>query len=107
MLLFFYFSFTEVVCVCVSVNSFMGFYDFIFRLVSSGQMERKMIFLSIQVYFKYLWIDSSIIFVFWFFLYSKMLLTPIFMNSSCNPTQPGHPFVMVGSLSYLGKLFSI
>ena len=104
MLLFFYFPFTEVVC--VSVNSFMGFYDFIFRLVSSRQMERKMIFLSIQVYFKYLWIDSSIIFVF-VFLYSKMLLTPIFINSSCNPAQPGHPFVMVGSLSYLGKLFSI
>ena len=49
---FSYFSFTEVVC--VSVNSFMGFYDFIFRLVSSRQMGRKMIFLSIQVYFKYL-----------------------------------------------------
>ena len=67
---------------CVSVNSFMGFYDFIFRLVSSGQMGRKMIFLSIQVYFKYLCIDSSIIF-FFFFLYSKMLLAPIFINSYC------------------------
>ena len=64
----------------MSVNNFLGFYDFIFRLVSSGQMGRKMIFLSIQVYFKYFWIDKY----HFFFLYSKMLLTPIFINSYCN-----------------------
>ena len=56
----------------------LGFYRFIFALVSSGRMGGKGF--SIQfVNFTYLWIDSRII-----FSPNKMLLAPIFVNSSCN-----------------------
>ena len=56
----------------------LGFYRFIFALVSSGRMGGKGF--SIQfVNLTYLWIDSRII-----FSPNKMLLAPIFVNSSCN-----------------------
>ena len=57
-------------------------------MVSSGRMGGKGFFPSIQVDFTYLWIDSSII-----LRPSKMLLAPIFINTSCNAKLTvGYPF---------------
>ena len=96
---FFYFYFIYLFIfnsrvVCASVNNFLGFYRFIFALVSSGRMGGKGF--SIQfVDFTYLWIDSSII-----FRPSKMLLAPIFINSSCNAKRTvGYPFQNVFLIS--------
>ena len=85
--IFFFYFFFNFKVVCASVNNFLGFYHFFFALVSSGRMGGKRF--SIQfVDFAYLWIDSRII-----FRPSKMLLAPIFINSSCNAKLTvGYPF---------------